>query len=207
MSALPDTMTAIAITEPGGPDVLKPVTEKTPQPKDGEILIKVMAAGVNRPDCSQRLGRYPPPADASPLPGGVDAFFGLTAITYALTGLWAATWRLTERRPWLADIHFAGDILVVSGLVLYTGGAGSLFVSLYALPIVAACAIKSIAGAAAAEDFGRIQPTSTPPEKLPSSRMAATITIRILRAKRDDIPISSIKIFCQRMNHGSIKPG
>lgn len=69
MSAIPDTMTAIAIREAGGPDVLQPVTEKVPQPKDSEILIKVMAAGVNRPDVSQRQGRYPPPAGASPLPG------------------------------------------------------------------------------------------------------------------------------------------
>lgn len=94
--------------------------------------------------------------DASPLPGGVDAFFGLTAITYALTGLWAATWRLTERRPWLADIHFAGDILVVSGLVLYTGGAGSLFVSLYALPIVAAGVVRQRRGSLAAATFAML---------------------------------------------------
>ena len=57
MSALPETMTAIAITAAGGPEVLQPVTEKVPQPKDGEILVKVMAAGVNRPDVSQRQGR------------------------------------------------------------------------------------------------------------------------------------------------------
>ncbi len=80
MSALPETMTAIAITAAGGPEVLQPVTEKVPQPKDGEILVKVMAAGVNRPDVSQRQGRYPAPADASPLPGlevsGVVAALG-----------------------------------------------------------------------------------------------------------------------------------
>ncbi len=88
MTALPETMTAISITQPGGPEVLKPVTEKTPQPRDGEILVKVMAAGVNRPDCSQRLGRYPPPADASPLPGLEVS--GVVAATGAGVSKWKA---------------------------------------------------------------------------------------------------------------------
>ncbi len=68
-SSLPDSMTAIEITEPGGPDVLKPVSNAIPQPGSGEILIKVAAAGVNRPDVLQRKGLYPAPPDASPLPG------------------------------------------------------------------------------------------------------------------------------------------
>ncbi len=62
-------MQAIAIREPGGPDVLEPVTLPKPQPGPGELLLRVAAAGVNRPDCLQRAGRYPVPADASPLPG------------------------------------------------------------------------------------------------------------------------------------------
>jgi NADPH2:quinone reductase len=62
-------MTAISITEPGGPEVLKPVTIDTPKPGEREILIKVEAAGVNRPDVLQRAGAYPPPPGASPLPG------------------------------------------------------------------------------------------------------------------------------------------
>jgi NADPH2:quinone reductase len=62
-------MTAISITEPGGPEVLKPVTIETPKPGEREILIKVEAAGVNRPDVLQRAGAYPPPPGASPLPG------------------------------------------------------------------------------------------------------------------------------------------
>lgn len=65
----PDTMTAIAIREPGGPDVLIPEIVPVPRPGTGEVLIKVDAAGVNRPDCLQRSGLYPVPADASPLPG------------------------------------------------------------------------------------------------------------------------------------------
>ncbi len=66
---LPATMTCIAIKAPGGPEMLQPETRPLPVPKAGEILVKVHAAGVNRPDVSQRLGRYPAPADASDLPG------------------------------------------------------------------------------------------------------------------------------------------
>ena len=66
---LPATMTAIAISRPGGPDVLVAEQRPLPQPGPGEILVKVAAAGVNRPDISQREGRYPPPPGASDLPG------------------------------------------------------------------------------------------------------------------------------------------
>ena len=53
---IPARMTAIAITEPGGPRVLKPETRDVPMPGPGEILIRVRAAGVNRPDVQQRKG-------------------------------------------------------------------------------------------------------------------------------------------------------
>lgn len=69
MSTLPDTMTAVEVSTPGGPDVLKPVDRPVPAPGHGEILIKVAAAGVNRPDAMQRAGLYPPPPGASDLPG------------------------------------------------------------------------------------------------------------------------------------------
>src|SRR5690554_14217 len=72
MSATPEIpvmMTAITITEPGGPLVLKSQPRPVPSPRPGEILVKVKAAGVNRPDVLQRLGGYPPPPGASPLPG------------------------------------------------------------------------------------------------------------------------------------------
>src|SRR6185437_4344884 len=69
MTALPATMTAIEITEPGGPDVLRPVERPMPLPGAGEVLVQVAAAGVNRPDVMQRLGEYPPPAGASDIPG------------------------------------------------------------------------------------------------------------------------------------------
>jgi len=62
-------MLAIEISAPGGPEVLRPAERPTPQPAAGEVLIKVRAAGVNRPDVMQRQGKYPPPPGASDIPG------------------------------------------------------------------------------------------------------------------------------------------
>ncbi|ARP89776.1 NAD(P)H-quinone oxidoreductase [Bordetella genomosp. 9] len=62
-------MLAVEISRPGGPEVLVPVQRSTPEPGEGEVLIKVSAAGVNRPDTFQRKGSYPPPRGASDLPG------------------------------------------------------------------------------------------------------------------------------------------
>jgi putative PIG3 family NAD(P)H quinone oxidoreductase len=62
-------MIAIAISSPGGPDVLKPEERPTPVPRTGEVLIRVEAAGVARADTMQRQGHYPPPAGASDIPG------------------------------------------------------------------------------------------------------------------------------------------
>ena len=69
MTALPATMTAIAIVGKGGPEVLQPTTIAVPQPERGQVLIKVAAAGVNRPDVMQRLGLYPAPKGHSEIPG------------------------------------------------------------------------------------------------------------------------------------------
>jgi NADPH2:quinone reductase len=69
MEKLPAQMTVIGISKPGGPEVLLPETRGVPVPGPGEILIKVQAAGVNRPDVAQRSGSYPPPPGASDLPG------------------------------------------------------------------------------------------------------------------------------------------
>jgi NADPH2:quinone reductase len=69
MIALPDHMTVMAIREPGGPDVLTAEPRPVPKPGAGEILIKVAAAGVNRPDVMQRMGLYPPPPGATDIPG------------------------------------------------------------------------------------------------------------------------------------------
>jgi putative PIG3 family NAD(P)H quinone oxidoreductase len=69
MEKLPSQMIAVAISKPGGPEVLIPEQRPVPQPGPDEILIKVEAAGVNRPDVAQRSGSYPPPPGASDLPG------------------------------------------------------------------------------------------------------------------------------------------
>jgi putative PIG3 family NAD(P)H quinone oxidoreductase len=69
MTTLPDRMTAIAIREPGGPQVLTAELRPVPQPGAGEVLVKVAAAGVNRPDVMQRMGLYPPPPGATDIPG------------------------------------------------------------------------------------------------------------------------------------------
>jgi len=69
LDAVPGEMTAIAIPTPGGPDALVPERRPVPVPGEGEVLIKVAAAGVNRPDVLQRQGKYPPPPGASDIPG------------------------------------------------------------------------------------------------------------------------------------------
>jgi putative PIG3 family NAD(P)H quinone oxidoreductase len=83
MEKLPAQMTVVAISRPGGPEVLIPETRSVPQPGADEILIRVQAAGVNRPDVAQRSGSYPPPPGASDLPGlevaGVVAAVGSNA--------------------------------------------------------------------------------------------------------------------------------
>jgi NADPH2:quinone reductase len=67
--SVPRDMTVIEIAQPGGPEQLKVAVRPVPQPGEGEVLVRVVAAGVNRPDIMQRQGRYPPPPGASDLPG------------------------------------------------------------------------------------------------------------------------------------------
>lgn len=66
---LPATMTAMGYDAPGGPEVLRSETLPVPRPGEGQVLVKVTHAGVNRPDVIQRQGFYPPPKGASPIPG------------------------------------------------------------------------------------------------------------------------------------------
>jgi putative PIG3 family NAD(P)H quinone oxidoreductase len=87
---LPAKMTAVAISEPGGPMVLKPEKRDLPALGEGEILIEVRAAGVNRPDVVQRMGAYPPPPGASDLPG-----LEVAGVVAALGGN-VARWRLGD---------------------------------------------------------------------------------------------------------------
>jgi putative PIG3 family NAD(P)H quinone oxidoreductase len=88
---IPARMTAIAISEPGGPRVLRPEKRNVPEPGPGEILIKVHAAGVNRPDVLQRKGAYPPPPGASDLPG-LEVAGEVVAL-----GQGTARWRLGDQ--------------------------------------------------------------------------------------------------------------
>jgi NADPH2:quinone reductase len=83
---IPDRMTYIEAVAHGGPEVLRPATGPVSVPKPDEVLIRVHAAGVNRPDVSQRKGSYPPPPGASPILGlevaGVVAASGSEATQY-----------------------------------------------------------------------------------------------------------------------------
>ncbi len=79
MTKLPEVMRAVEIAEPGGPEVLTPVERPVPTPGPGQILIRLHAAGVNRPDALQRAGAYAPPPGASDLPGLEGA--GIVAAT------------------------------------------------------------------------------------------------------------------------------
>ncbi len=90
MPDLPATMTAIEITRFGGPEVLVAGRRPTPAPQAGELLIKVAAAGVNRPDVLQRTGGYAPPPGASDLPGLE------VAGTVAALGEGAGGWKVGE---------------------------------------------------------------------------------------------------------------
>ncbi len=88
---LPAEMTAIEIVAPGGPEVLQPTRRKVPVPGAGEVLIKISAAGVNRPDVMQRQGSYPPPKGASDIPGLE------VAGTIAAVGTGVSDWRTGDR--------------------------------------------------------------------------------------------------------------
>ena len=85
MSALPATMMCVEIKTPGGPEALVPATRPVPKPKPGELLIKVAATAVNRPDIAQRAGLYPPPPGASDLPG-LEAAGSVSAIGEGVSG-------------------------------------------------------------------------------------------------------------------------
>ncbi|HTC17632.1 MAG TPA: NAD(P)H-quinone oxidoreductase, partial [Stellaceae bacterium] len=91
MSELPPHIHIIEITAPGGPEMLKPAQRPMPKPAAGEVLIKVEAAGVNRPDVAQRKGEYPPPAGASDIPGLEIAG------TVAALGAGVKQWKLGDK--------------------------------------------------------------------------------------------------------------
>ena len=98
-------MAVVEIAAPGGPEQLKPGVRPVPVPGDGEVLVRVEAAGVNRPDVMQRQGRYPPPPGASDLPG-MEIAGEIVALGPQVSGvavgdkitLVAAWWRLRRLR-------------------------------------------------------------------------------------------------------------
>jgi putative PIG3 family NAD(P)H quinone oxidoreductase len=89
--SLPETMRAIEIAQPGGPEVLQPCTRPVPVPRAGEIVIKLAYAGVNRPDALQRAGSYAPPPGASDLPG-LEGAGEVVALGEGVSG-----WRIGDR--------------------------------------------------------------------------------------------------------------
>jgi NADPH2:quinone reductase len=123
--ALPSSMTAIAIKAPGGPEMLVPEQRPVPQPGDGEILVKVAAAGVNRPDVMQRKGLYPPPPGASEIPG-----LEIAGEIVALGGD-VRRWKIGDRVMALVSgggyaeyaLAHASHALPVSGLPMAEAGA------------------------------------------------------------------------------------
>ena len=94
---IPDTMRHVAVSGAGGPEVLHAVDGPVPRPGVGEVLIRVLAAGVNRPDVAQRQGAYPPPPGASPLLG-LEVAGDIAQLGEAVTG-----WRVGDRVCALAN--------------------------------------------------------------------------------------------------------
>jgi NADPH2:quinone reductase len=82
---LPDTMRYVAVETPGGPEAMRLATGPVPAPRPDEVLIRVQAAGINRPDVQQRKGAYPPPPGASPVLG-LEAAGTIAAMGEAVTG-------------------------------------------------------------------------------------------------------------------------
>jgi putative PIG3 family NAD(P)H quinone oxidoreductase len=102
---IPATMRAIEIAGPGGPEMLRPAIRPVPEPRPGEILIRIVAAGVNRPDVAQRAGTYAPPPGASDLPG-LEAAGEVAAIGPGVTA-WAIGAPVTALLPGGGYAEFA----------------------------------------------------------------------------------------------------
>ncbi len=110
---LPSMMNAIAITAPGGPEMLQLRPLARPEPASGEVLIRVAAAGVNGPDLAQRAGFYDPPPGASPLPG-LEVAGEIAAL-----GAGATHWQLGQKVMALANGGgYADYVAVPEGQVL-----------------------------------------------------------------------------------------
>ena len=125
---LPTRMRHIAVDKPGGPDVLVMAESPVPQPGPGDVLIRVAAAGVNRPDILQRSGSYPPPPGASPL-------LGLeVAGTVIATGSDAGGWKVGDNVCGLANGGGYAEYCVVPGRQCLPLPNGFDFIRAAALP-------------------------------------------------------------------------
>ena len=100
MDAVPAEMAFVRIDRPGPPEVLVPDRMAVPQPAEGEVLIKVAAAGINRPDVLQRQGAYPPPPGASDVPG--------LEVAGEVVGAGPGRGALASRRPVMALVSSGG---------------------------------------------------------------------------------------------------
>ncbi len=128
MPALPAEMPAIEIAAPGGPEQLRLVSRPVPSPGEGEVLIRVLAAGVNRPDVVQRMGFYAPPPGASDIPG-LEVAGEIVALGAGVAGLEVHD-RVTAL---LAGGGYAGYAVAAAPLCLPIPGALSM-VEAAALP-------------------------------------------------------------------------
>ena len=126
MAEIPTRMTAIGIKAPGGPEMLVPEQRAVPTPGEGEILVKVAAAGVNRPDIMQRQGLYPPPPGAPDIPG-----LEIAGDVVAL-GSGVKRWKTGDR---------VMALVVGGGYAEYCLAHGSHALPVSALPMVEAAAI------------------------------------------------------------------
>ena len=128
MTNIPEKMTVVAISEPGGPLVLKPERRDIPAPGAGEILIRVHAAGVNRPDVAQRKGAYPPPPGASDLPG-LEASGEVAAIGSGVT-----RWRVGDAVTALTPGGGYAEYVLVHGSNVLPIPHGFTFTEAAAIP-------------------------------------------------------------------------
>src|SRR6202166_5464822 len=126
MSTVPSQMTAIAVREPGGPDVLIAQTRPVGAPGPGEVLVKIAAAGVNRPDVMQRQGLYPPPPGAPDIPG-LEIAGEIVAL-----GPGAKRWKTGDR---------VMALVIGGGYAEYCLAHGSHALPVSGLPMVEAAAI------------------------------------------------------------------
>jgi putative PIG3 family NAD(P)H quinone oxidoreductase len=128
MNGLPESMTVIAISEPGGPEVLKAEQRSIPIPGPNEILIRVAAAGVNRPDLFQRAGSYPPPRGATDLPGLE------VAGKVAALGTGVARWKAGDKVCALTPGGGYAEFVLVDGSSALPIPEGLSFVEAAAIP-------------------------------------------------------------------------